>query len=167
MTRLNDYLLRVNIDPGGALAVAIALALLTGVAGIVMLWRTRRLLRTLPQMEERLATLSNSLSLLTDTTEACFRAVSMQMQFMQANQPAKTSTRRTSASAAAQANAADASNARTRQRRSSTAAAARHADAIAALAAQDDMSESEVALRLHVNGSAAATDTKRYGSLLS
>lgn len=162
MTRLNDYLVRVNIDPGGALAVAIALALLTGVAGAWMLWRTRRLLRTVSQMDERIASLSNSLALLTDTTEACFRAVSMQMQFMH-TQPAQKQTRR---AAAAAAETAEPASPRTKQRR--VVGAARRGEAIAAIAAREQLSESEVALRLHVDGSQpAADDSRRYGALLS
>jgi pyruvate/2-oxoglutarate dehydrogenase complex dihydrolipoamide acyltransferase (E2) component len=161
MTRLNDYLVRVNIDPGGALAVAIALALLTGVVGAWMLWRTKRLLRTVSQMDERIASLSNSLGLLTDTTEACFRAVSMQMQFMQSQQTQKQTRR----AAAAAAEAPEPATPRTRQRR--VVGAARRGEAIAAIAAREELSESEVALRLHVNGGQPVEDTKRYGALLS
>ena len=41
------------------------------------------MLKVVTVIQERVNTLTNSVALLTDTTESCFRAISMQMQFLQ------------------------------------------------------------------------------------
>ena len=43
------------------------------------------MLNVVAVIEERVNTLTNSVALLTDTTERCFRAISMQMQFLQSS----------------------------------------------------------------------------------
>jgi hypothetical protein len=45
--------------------------------------------------------------------------------------------------------------------------AARRGEAVAAIAAREDLAETEVALRLHVGRDQQAAEPKRYGSLLS
>jgi hypothetical protein len=148
--------------PIGVLIVATAVSFLFGAAGMWSLWRVKRMLRTLPEVNERLETLTNSMSLLTDTTESCFKALSMQVQFLQA--PASTATVRSRATVN-DAPVNDAVSRKARQRR--VVGAARRGDAIAEIAAREDVSESEVALRLHVNREAQPAVDKRYGTVLS
>jgi hypothetical protein len=151
--------------PIGVLIVASSVSFLFGFVGLWSLWRVKRMLRTLPEVNERLETLTNSMSLLTDTTESCFKALSMQFQFVQTQgRPAPAVPR--ARAVAHDAQVADAVSRKARQRR--VVGAARRGDAIAEIAAREDVSESEVALRLHVNrDGASAVDTKRYGQVLS
>jgi hypothetical protein len=55
--------------------------------------RARRVLRALPALEERVAVLNHSMTLLTDTTESCFKALSMQLQFIQSQNVLRPSAR--------------------------------------------------------------------------
>ncbi len=153
--------------PIGVLFAASAVSFLFGAAGVWSLWRVQRLLATVPVVQERLDTLSNSVTLLTDTTESCFKALAMQMQFMQAQGVgAAPAAQRARASAAADAGV-DAVAKKGRQRR--VVGAARRGEAVAAIAAREDVAEAEVALRLHLNNrdGAATAEGKRYGSMLS
>src|SRR5713101_5088471 len=88
--------------PIGVLVGASALSLVIGLIGLWSLWRVRRLLTVVMVVHDRVNTLTNSVALHTDTTESCFRAVSMQMQFMQAT-PARPASRRSTAAAEASA----------------------------------------------------------------
>src|SRR4029077_2237722 len=69
--------------PIGVLVGASALSLVIGLIGLWSLWRVRRLLTVVTVIQDRVNTLTNSVALLTDTTESCFRAISMQLQFQQ------------------------------------------------------------------------------------
>ncbi len=150
--------------PVGVLACSSAVSLLFGLIGVWSLWRTRRLLAALPLSDERLDTLSNSLSLLSDTTEACFKALAVQVQSLQ------SSGGRTASLAARRADPspppADAHARKARQRR--VVGAADRGDALSTIAASEDLAETEVALRLHLSReSQRAAGVKRYGSVLS
>ncbi len=166
MTRWNSIVELVMTQmlpwPIGVLVGATGLSLLIGVVGLWSLWRVRRLLRGVPQLQERVATLTNSVALLTDTTESCFRAVSMQMQFMQ-SATGKAAVRR--APQAPELPIEPASARKARQRR--VVGAARRGEALAAIAAREDIAESEIALRLHVAGEATPVDGKRHASMFS
>ena len=118
----------------------------------------------MPPMQERLNTVVNSLTLLTDTTEACFKTLSMQLQVVQAQQGPKTARR----AVAADEGRAEPAARKSRQRR--IVGAARRGEAVAAIAAREELAEGEVALRLKLNGESlreAAREPKRYGSILS
>jgi hypothetical protein len=147
--------------PIGVLVAASALSLLIGVIGLWSLWRVRRLLNAIPVIQDRVNTLTNSVTLLTDTTESCFRAVSMQMQFLQS--PGRAVVRRAAAAPEPVVDAGTAKKAKQRR----VVGAARRGEALAAIAAREDLAETEVALRLHVGRDQKAAEPKRYGSLLS
>ena len=94
MNLLNDWMTNYELDP--ALAIPSIVGALSLVLAIVALWafvRTRRLLRVLPALEERAAVLNHSMALLTDTTESCFKALSMQLQFIQSQNVLRPSPR--------------------------------------------------------------------------
>jgi hypothetical protein len=149
--------------PIGVLVGASALSLVIGLIGLWSLWRVRRLLAGVTLVQERLTTLSNSVALLTDTTESCFRAVSMQMQFLQ-SPGGRAATRRPTQAPEAPVESASARKARQRR----VVGAARRGDALAAIAAREDLAETEVALRLHVGREQQAPEPpKRYGSMFS
>ncbi len=166
--------------PIGVLFTASAVSLLFGVIGTVMLLRVRRTLQAVPRLQERLDTLTNSVALLTDTTEACFRALSTQVEFMRAAAVASGHIPAPPVKARAQAplpvtvpspepiseTQAEVTARKARQRR--VVGAARRGEALAAIAAREDLAETEVALRLHVNQQhQQAAEPARYGSLLS
>jgi len=71
--------------PIGVLVSASALSLMIGLIGLWALWRVRRQLHAVTDVQDRVNTLTNSVALLTDTTESCFRAISMQLQFQQSS----------------------------------------------------------------------------------
>jgi hypothetical protein len=149
--------------PVGVLITVSAASLLIGAAGAWSLWRVRKALAVVPQLQERLDSLTHSMSLLTDTTESCFKALSMQFQFVQTQGVRTASPARPRGTAI---EAADGSTGRkARQRR--VVGAARRGESLAEIAAREDLSESEVALHLHINREAAAAETTRYGSMLS
>jgi hypothetical protein len=151
--------------PIGVLVAASAVSLLFGLFGTWALWRTRRLLTVVPEMQERLDTLSHSMSLLTDTTESCFKALSMQLQFMGSQNARAGQSGRPREPIAAEAVPNDAQSRKAKQRR--VVGAARRGEPVANIAAREDVSETEVALRLHVNRESNGTGAKRYGSLHS
>ena len=94
MTLLNDLWTNYEIDP--ALAIPSFVAALSFVLTVIAIWafvRARRVLRVLPALEERVEVLNHSISLLTDTTESCFKALSMQLQFMQSQNVLRPSPR--------------------------------------------------------------------------
>ena len=148
--------------PIGVLVGASALSLVIGLIGLWSLWRVRRLLTVVTVIQDRVNTLTNSVALLTDTTESCFRAVSMQMQFMQ-SASSRAATRRSVANAEPPPDTTSARQAKQRR----VVGAARRGDGLAAIAAREDLAETEVALRLHVGRDQPAVEPKRYGSLLS
>ncbi len=86
--------------------------------------QTVRRIGGLGRIEERLASLTNTVALLTDTTEACFNVVAAQLE------PAAPSVKARAA----------------RQRR--VVGAASRGRSIPEIAAQEEVAESEVALRL-------------------
>ncbi len=135
--------------PIGVLVTAASVSFLFGAAGVWALWRVKRLLAVVPALQERLDTLSNSTTLLTDTTESCFKALAMQLQFMQSQNglaaPAVSRVR-----AAAGETAVEPPAKKGRQRR--VVGAARRGDLVNEIAAREDLAEAEVALRLHLNG---------------
>jgi hypothetical protein len=149
--------------PIGVLVSASALSLVIGVIGLWSLWRVRRLLNAVSVIHDRVNTLTNSVALLTDTTESCFRAISMQLQFMQSSNGRAASRR--PAAAAPEPPVETPSSRKAKQRR--VVGAARRGEAVAAIAAREDLAETEVALRLHVGRDQQAAEPKRYGSLLS
>lgn len=84
MTLFNELMTNYELDPVLAIPSIVAgLALVLAGLAIWQCARVRRLLRVLPALEERVEVLNHSLTLLTDTTESCFKALSMQLQFMQ------------------------------------------------------------------------------------
>jgi hypothetical protein len=147
--------------PIGVLVGASALSLVIGLIGLWSLWRVRRLLTVVTATQDRVNTLTNSVALLTDTTESCFRAISMQMQFLQsAGRPA---SRRPTATPEPPPETTNSRKAKQRR----VVGAARRGEPVAAIAAREDLAETEVALRLHVGRDQHAAEPKRYGSLLS
>jgi hypothetical protein len=149
--------------PIGVLVGASALSLVIGLIGLWSLWRVRRMLTVVTVIQDRVNTLTNSVALLTDTTESCFRAVSMQMQFLQSSSSGRGVARRPTANPEPPVETT--SSRKAKQRR--VVGAARRGEGIAAIAAREDLAETEVALRLHVGRDQKATEPKRYGSLLS
>jgi hypothetical protein len=148
--------------PIGVLVGASALSLAIGLIGLWSLWRVRRMLNVVAVIQERVNTLTNSVALLTDTTECCFRAISMQIQFLQSSN-GRPAARRPAPAAEPQVETT--SSRKAKQRR--VVGAARRGEAVAAIAAREDLAETEVALRLHVGRDQQAAEPKRYGSLLS
>jgi hypothetical protein len=146
--------------PIGVLVGASALSLVIGLIGLWSLWRVRRLLTVVTVIQDRVNTLTNSVALLTDTTESCFRAISMQLQFQQS---AGRAARRPPA--APEPPAETTTSRKAKQRR--VVGAARRGEAVTAIAAREDLAETEVALRLHVGRDQHVAEPKRYGSLLS
>jgi len=147
--------------PIGVLVGASALSLVIGLIGLWSLWRVRRLLTVVTVIHDRVNTLTNSVALLTDTTESCFRAISMQLQFLQAG--GRPATRRPAATPEPPAETTNSRKAKQRR----VVGAARRGEPVAAIAAREDLAETEVALRLHVGRDQHAVEPKRYGSLLS
>lgn len=148
MTRWTELVLSHMYPwPIGVLVGASAVSFLFGAVGVWSLWRVRRLLKVLPAVQERFDTLTNSMALLTDTTESCFKALSMQLQFVQAQGglPAPARPRAT----AVASEAVDGSGKKARQRR--VVGAARRGEPVSSIAAREDVAESEIALRLHLN----------------
>jgi len=96
----------------------------------VYLWRVQRALRALPQFDDRLSRLAHSVSLLVDTTEGCFEAISSQL--VRGDEPkAKRPDHRQG-----------------RQRR--VVGAARRGRTISQIAQEESAPEGEIALRLHM-----------------
>ena len=108
------------------LAAAVALV---GFVQAALLWRLVRLGRDLRTYDARLAHLSDALSLLTETTEASFRAVALEVERLAASESSLAANR-----------------ASTRR----VAAAARRGRSVQEIAATEKVSEGEVRLRLHL-----------------
>ena len=156
------WMTRLHISFTAYLVGASVVTLLFGLlATWALLRRVRKVLAVLPALENRVSTLSNSVSLLTDTTEACFKALGAQLQIMQARPEAakplrKNPTRRMQAAPPAVL----ASRARL------GAAAGQRADVIREIA--DALGESERAPRSKGSrDQEPAASTDRYGSLFS
>jgi hypothetical protein len=151
--------------PIGVLIVASAVSFIFGAIGVWSLWRVRRLLAVMPVVRDRLDTLTNSMTLLTDTTESCFKALAVQLQFMQAQYGAPSPVTRVRAQAAGEP-PIEVTARKARQRR--VVGAARRGETHAAIAAREDMAESEIALRLHLNRETSpAGESKHHGALHS
>jgi hypothetical protein len=130
----------VHVTLNAVLIAAAAASLLVGVAGVWCLWRVRRLLAVVPQIQDRLSVVANSVSLLADTTEACFKAVARQLEELPAARPAaKPGAARSRRASAAIADSS-------RQRR--VVSAAQRGESLRDIAAREQVAESEVALRL-------------------
>lgn len=156
MTRWTELVLSHMYPwPIGVLVGAAAVSFLFGAIGLWSLWRVRRLLKVVPAVQERLDTLANSVTLLTDTTESCFKALSMQLQFVQAQGGLTAPAPPPARARAAAIEAGDPQSKKARQRR--VVGAAKRGDAVAAIAAREDVAEGEVALRLHLNRQASDT----------
>lgn len=153
--------------PIGVLIAASVVSLIFGAIGVWSLWRVRRLLAVVPIVQERVDTLSNSVTLLTDTTESCFKALSMQLQFVQAQGGLSAAATPGRARASQSGDpSGDAAARKGRQRR--VVGAAGRGEGAAAIAAREDVAESEVALRLHLDRDRASkTEAQRHGSLHS
>jgi hypothetical protein len=115
---------------GGVAAIAVL-----AVGWSVLLWRATRALGRQAALEERVARLTEALTLLTDTTEAGFRTVSEQLAAIR--EPAVTPVRKPAAA----------------PRRTTTGRvvrAARRGQSVTEIAAAEQVSEGEVRLRLHL-----------------
>jgi hypothetical protein len=116
------------------------LSLLLATTALWCLWRVRRLLHVLMSSGDRMAALTTSVSLLTDTTESCFLTLSRQLEIAQENGPARrqrrasTSRSYTSRTAPAPAIAEDASR----------------GEPPAGTAPREPLAQGELAIRLHV-----------------
>ena len=134
MTLLNDLWTNYELDP--ALAIPSFVAALSFVLTVIAIWafvRARRVLRVLPALEERVEVLNHSISLLTDTTESCFKALSMQLQFMQSQNVLRPSPRPEAMVRARRA---------AEKTRTKSVGAARRQAALAALAASENAASS-------------------------
>jgi hypothetical protein len=167
MTWTDTVLSHMYPWPIGVLVTASAVSLLIGVAGVYSLWRVKRMVAALPAVQERMDTLANSVTMLTDTTESCFKALSMQMQFIQSQGglPVSGTVSAARVRAAAAETGVEPGAKKGRQRR--VVGAARRGDNVADIAAREDLAEAEVALRLHLNKGEANASGKGYGALLS
>ena len=105
-----------------------------------LLWRLSRMVAASARLEEKVGHLGDALSILTETSEAGFKAIADEL------------TRREAAPVAAPR--AKAPIARLK-------AAARKGTSIADIAAAEQMSEGEVRLRLHLSDANAATRKRR------
>jgi DNA-binding NarL/FixJ family response regulator len=113
-------------------AVGAAVGVLVALVGAQSwcLWRLVGRMRVLPRVEERVATLVHTVGLLTDTTEACFQSVAARL------------------GGEGPSAGAEAAGRLSRQRR--VLGAARRGQAASEIAAQEELAESEVRLRLHM-----------------
>ena len=105
---------------------AIGILLSVSIAQSWFLWRLSLRLRSLPRLDERVAALTHSLGLLTDATESCFNTIALQLE-----SPARATRARPA-----------------RQRR--VVSAARNGQSVTAIAAEEELAETEVRLRLHL-----------------
>ena len=121
--------------------------------GVVMLvqswclWRVLDRLGVLERFEDRLASLSHTLMLLTDTTETCFQVIATQLE--------KEQTERVVPSPGRVG----------RQRR--IVAAARRGRSVGEIAAQEEVAEGEARLRLHLADPGESPERGRRGSMLT
>ena len=141
LARTNHF----HITMTGYLIGASVLSLLFGLIGTWSLWRVLKLLAVVPQIQDRLSVVSNSVSLLVDTTEACFKAVSIQLQTIPTQSASPKAARAAIARAARISNVMAES---AKQRR--VLGAAKRGESVRDIAAREHLAESEVALRLRV-----------------
>ena len=111
-------------------------------AQIVMLWRFTHVVGTIRRYEERLGHLGDTMTLLTETTETGFRAMALEIERLAASEAAK----------APQAPLVRPSSTR-------IASAARRGRSIQQIAADEQVSEGEVRLRLHLTEQGRAPKT--------
>ena len=109
------------------MAYVIGVLSVLAVVQAVCVWRVIQMARVVPRSEERLGRLTHSIELLANTTEGCFNSIAAQLAD---RQPAPAARRDT------------------RQRR--VVGAARRGRSVAEIAVQEELSESEVSLRLHL-----------------
>ena len=116
-----------------SLPIVVVGVLLVALSGVQawLLWRLSRMVAASARLEEKVGHLADALSILTETSEAGFKAVADEM------------TRRAAVAPPAPAPRAKTPNPRIR-------AAARKGVSIADIAAAEHMSEGEVRLRLHL-----------------
>lgn len=160
MTQLMAELTRLHIDTRASLIAASLVSMIFGLFGTWSFWRVRRLLAALPSIEDRVAGLSHSVSLLTDTTEACFKAMALQLESMR-----QGSERSTLRRPGTEPGAPGTTAAKNRQRR--VVGAARRGEPVSRIAAREQMAEGEVALRLQGSEPENNGQSKRYGNLFS
>ncbi len=115
------------------------------VVNSLLVWRVAARLGALGRLEERVSTLTHTIALLTDTTETCFNVVAAQLE------PA-------AAARSARPRAA-------RQRR--VVGAASTGRTVSEIAADEEVAESEVALRLALSRRAAAWEELENGTMRS
>jgi len=121
--------------------------------GVVMLvqswclWRVLDRLGVLERFEDRLASLSHTMMLLTDTTETCFQVIASQLEKEQAERAASPTARVG------------------RQRRIVTAA--KRGQSVGEIAAQEEVAEGEARLRLHLAEKTESKEKGRHGSMFT
>jgi hypothetical protein len=94
MTLLNELMTNYELDPALATVCTVAaLSLMLAGVAVRTLVRVRRDVRLLAALQERLEVVNHSMVLLTDTTESCFKALSMQLQFLQSQNALRPSPR--------------------------------------------------------------------------
>ena len=109
-------------------------------------------------MQERVNTLTNSVALLTDTTEAASAPSPCRCSFVQSPNGRAPAARRPARPSRNRRSDNDQLRAKAKQRR--VVGAARRGEALAAIAAREDLAETEVALRLHVGPRSAGRRTE-------
>lgn len=115
------------------------------VVNILLVWRVAARLGALGRLEERVSTLTHTIALLTDTTETCFNVVAAQLEPAAAARSAKPRA--------------------ARQRR--VVGAASTGRTVSEIAADEEVAESEVALRLALSRRAAAWEELENGTMRS
>lgn len=108
-------------------------------AQIIMLWRFTHVVGTIRRYEERLGHLGDTMTLLTETTETGFRAMALEIERLAASEAAKAPPVRPSSTRIANA--------------------ARRGRSIQQIAADEQVSEGEVRLRLHLTEQGRAPKT--------
>ena len=111
------------------------------------LWRVLDRLGVLERFEDRLASVSHTLMLLTDTTETCFQVIASQLEKEQAERATSPAARVG------------------RQRR--IVAAARRGRPVGEIAALEEVAEGEARLRLHLADQGGSPERGRRGPLLT
>jgi hypothetical protein len=109
------------------------------------LWRVIDRLGVLGRFEDRLARLSVTMTLLTDTTETCFQVIASQLELEQSEKVGSTAARSA------------------RQRR--VVGAARRGRSVTEIAADEEVAEGEVRLRLHLADESVKPERGRHGSM--
>ncbi len=109
------------------------------------LWRVLDRLSVVGRIEERLLTLANTVRLLTDTTETCFQVVAGQLELEQSQRTISSGGRVE------------------RQRR--VIGAAQRGRSASQIAADEEIAESEVCLRLHLAEQDESSRRERHGKM--